>query len=390
MKASKDAQIKTQYILPSEKFSYASQIVNIFDGQIPVSVIPVSGMKVSCLNTKKDYILGEELGVGGEGAVYRVNNAKGIVCKIYKAERLMKAKIAKLRLMVSKKISDPGICWPIDIVTNKNGEPVGYIMPEAEGKVLQKFQNQYFLTQAFPKWKKADLVDLACTIAEKIKILHDRNVIIGDINTRNIMVKSSKEVFFVDCDSYQVEGFPCPVGTNEFIAKEILESGKRFDEFLRTIGNENFGVAVLFFTILMNGKHPYSSIGGADTVTNIKTMKFPYGFRSDTEFDLVIPRGNWKMIWEYMPERMRELFYNTFSIRGKFSREATRQSIDVWLDALQNYRRSLEKRKKKPENLIFPGLDKIDKKLAKKRKTPITMAINGNYTLDKYMGKKKR
>ena len=32
MKASKDAQIKTQYILPSEKFSYASQIINIFVG----------------------------------------------------------------------------------------------------------------------------------------------------------------------------------------------------------------------------------------------------------------------------------------------------------------------------------------------------------------------
>ena len=41
--------------------------------------------------------------------------------------------------------------------------------------------------------------------------LHERNIIMGDINALNILVVSPTEVYFVDTDSYQIEEFPCPV-----------------------------------------------------------------------------------------------------------------------------------------------------------------------------------
>lgn len=82
---------------------------------------------------------------------------------------------------------------------------------------------------------------LCITILKKLKYLHDRNVILGDINPNNILVVSPTEVYFVDTDSYQIEGFPCPVGTINFTAPEIQR--KDFSTFLRTIGNERFAVA---------------------------------------------------------------------------------------------------------------------------------------------------
>ena len=65
----------------------------------------------------------------------------------------------------------------------------------------------------------------------------------GDLNPTNIMVKFSEKVFFVDTDSYQIEDFPCPVGTPDYTAPEI-QNRKKYD-FLRSIGNENFAVATL-------------------------------------------------------------------------------------------------------------------------------------------------
>lgn len=97
---------------------------------------------------------------------------------------------------------------------------------------------------------------LCITILKKLKYLHDRNVILGDINPNNILVVSPTEVYFVDTDSYQIEGFPCPVGTINFTAPEIQR--KDFSTFLRTIGNERFAVATLLFMIMLPGKPPYS------------------------------------------------------------------------------------------------------------------------------------
>ena len=46
------------------------------------------------------------------------------------------------------------------------------------------------LKKYFPDWKKKDTVQLCLTILKKFKYLHDRNIILGDINYE------SKESYF--------------------------------------------------------------------------------------------------------------------------------------------------------------------------------------------------
>lgn len=93
------------------------------------------------------------------------------------------------------------------------------------------------LSKYFPQWNKIDTVQLCVTILQKLKYLHDRNVILGDINPYNILVVSPTEVYFVDTDSYQVEGFICPVGMPIFTAPELHKKNSQYG--LRTLGNEN-------------------------------------------------------------------------------------------------------------------------------------------------------
>ncbi len=166
-----------------------------------------------------------------------------------------------------------------------------------------------------------------------LKYLHDRNIILGDINPNNILVVSPSEVYFVDTDSYQIEGYPCPVGTINYTAPEIQR--KKFDTFLRTIGNEQFAVATLLFMIMLPGKPPYSLQGGENQIDNIINGDFAYASGERTNGKA--PEGVWRYIWSHLPRYLKDDFYETFRKGGLQSTENTRFSDDDWLRKFEHY-----------------------------------------------------
>ncbi|MEG0900216.1 MAG: hypothetical protein RSF40_10975 [Oscillospiraceae bacterium] len=240
-----------------EVFQICKSVTSLDDSRLVVTHIPTENEIV--YTSRGPIKLESKVAAGGEGIIYTTNTP--YVAKIYKKENNTKRKYEKIKLMISKEIECEGVCYPVATLYNSNKEFVGYMMQKAKGKELQKsiFIKPLFLKN-FPNWKKRDTVELCITILEKIKYLHDRNIVMGDINPANILVVSPKEVYFVDTDSYQVENFPCPVGTNNYTAPEIQR--KHFSDFLRTMGNENFAVATLLFMIMLPGKPPYSQHGG--------------------------------------------------------------------------------------------------------------------------------
>ena len=82
--------------------------------------------------------------------------------------------------------------------------------------------------------------------------------------------KEDKKVYLIDCDSYQVDSFPCPVGTQEFTPPEL--QGVDFRYRLRDVNNELFSLAVMLFTILMPGQKPYAAKDNGDIIENIKNL----------------------------------------------------------------------------------------------------------------------
>ena len=119
-------------------------------------------------------------------------------------------------------------------------------MPKASGYDLATsiFQPQLF-KQKFEKWSRIELTQFVINLFEAIQYLHDNNVLIGDINPNNIVVKDYDEFYILDTDSFQIDEFPCPVGTVAFTAPEI--QNRDFGTFLRTKSHEYFSLATLLF-----------------------------------------------------------------------------------------------------------------------------------------------
>lgn len=318
-----------------QPFALCSQPIREADTQKPVSHLPGSGDTVR-LADGAAALLGRQISAGGEGTIYELPGSQQ-VCKIYHREKLTQLKQRKIELMVSRRIERPGICWPSQTVSNAVGEFVGYSMPRATGQTMQSTMFvKPRLEQTFPLWTRVDLVNVAGTFIDHIEFLHRHNIIVGDINPMNLLVTSdSTKVWMVDTDSFQIEAFPCPVGTVNFTPTEI--QGRNYADFLRTKEHELFAVATMIFMILFPGKAPYSQQGGGSPADNIKSKHFPYRFYAQAGPSAPevsgedAPQGPWQYIWSHLPQNMRQAFFETFRDGTK------RTSVAQWTQLLLNY-----------------------------------------------------
>ena len=297
-----------------------------------------------------DVILKSQIGQrGGEGSVYKCD-IPNKVCKIYHNDKITKFRLAKLLKMQANKIKIKGVCWPEELLYIKNGAErqfCGYLMNEAKGHKLQtSVMNPMVIKDKFPSWNRKQLVELCISILEIVEQLHKSNIIIGDINANNILVADYNKVYFIDCDSFQIENYPCPVGTPYFTPRELQD--KKYHDFLRTKEHDMFAITTLFFIILFLGKPPYSAKGGTNPAENVKNGNFPYKFRDRKGED--VPEGPWKFIWNNLPRKMKEIFEDCFANNKK-------PSIRDLKRVLSLYRNGLEK--KYHSNELLPTKNKI-------------------------------
>ena len=317
---------------PIKKFSNSAKLVDLSKSEIiSVVTIPSNGDKVFD-KSGKSIMLGQEIGNGAEGIVYSVDDDS--VCKIYKEDKFTNLSHEKLKLMIGKQITNQSICWPSDIIYDESNNPVGYLMKKAEGVELHKrlFFGPKLIEARLPSWTKVDLVKVCLNILDAIRVLHLSNVLIGDLNGRNIMVCEDCSIYIVDTDSFQLEGYPCPMGQIAFTPPEIQK--KKFNTFLRTTGHENFAIATLIFMILMPGKPPYAKVDGGMITDNIRKAAFSYPYNKNLPKDP--PKGPWRFMWSHLPSKTKKLFYETFE-------EGVRFDCREWLDALKSYEYELEK-----------------------------------------------
>ena len=320
-------------------FHFCTQLTTTPDTMVTISELPKEGDLVYD-KVKTPIRLTEKISEGGEGCVYNTSKSGGAVAKIYFDKKLTSHKQSKIDALIASGLSIEGVCFPTAHLYNSKGAFVGYLMPKADGKKLDVsvFKGEGGMGRYFASWPRQDLVNLAISILTIIKKIHESGILIGDINGSNILVKSPTEVYFVDTDSFQINDYPCPVGTMEFAAPEI--QGKNYNSFLRTIGNENFAVAVLLFRLMMFGLNPYAQQGGAGIEHNIRTgdFSFPYKEKSNNK----IPKGDWCYFWSHLFFKLKEHFYFTFRKGETWFEEKKRPGVNVWLKDLFFYKKQLE------------------------------------------------
>lgn len=314
---------------------------------ISLRYMPNVGENVIGIKSRNIYQLTKQGESGGEGKIFEIKNEPNIVAKIYHKDKLTTNKLEKLTLMTSKNIAIDGVCWPIELIKNEKGEVLGYIMPKADGKTIQtQIMTKPALLRNFPNLDRKNLVELCMDFLFMVRKLHDLNIIIGDINPNNILINKRGILYFVDTDSYQVENYPCPVGTVNFTAPEI--QGKNYADFLRTKEHELFAVTTMLFMLLLPGKPPYAQQDGEEQSKNIRAMQFPYPF-SDKSTGKA-PEGPWRNIWSNLPYSVKECFYKTFS-------DNKRHTIEELINVMKKYYELLNKNH--ASNILFPDTLKI-------------------------------
>ena len=178
---------------------------------------------------------------GGEGAIYV---KRSTAYKLYTDPQraITQAKILELSVL-----SEPNIIRPIDVVIDRQNQPVGYSMRQV-GK-------SYALCQLFPRAFRLrnnltpeTTLNLVRKLQEGVRHVHTKSILIVDLNELNFLVSEDfAEIFFIDVDSYQTPSFPATV---------LMESVRDRHAHTFTVNSDWFSFAVVSFQMFV-GIHPF-------------------------------------------------------------------------------------------------------------------------------------
>ena len=289
---------------------------------------------------KNEIVLNDFIAEGGEGAVFTLQNCE-YVAKIYKPKRRTKKLKKKLNSMIENSIKSKNIAWPQYLLYNEKGHFVGFVMKRVPSNCMQightalMINNNDVRERFIPDWTREDLVKNALAIIRLFRILHSKGIIMGDINPSNIMInpKNSNEVYFVDCDSYQIGDYLCTVGTPIFTSPDYYKRCNMkpdYSRVKRAIEDEYYAIATLVFEILMNGQAPFSSKSTekSDIISDICNHKFAYRTKENTGADT--PDGPYRMIWNNLHYDCKSKFASIF-VENKVIND------DQWINSLTRY-----------------------------------------------------
>jgi len=207
--------------------------------------------------------IARKIGEGGEGAVFTTNEQRGVVAKLY-AQPLQRGQVAKLETMI--RAGDPTLAsvaaWPLALVY-EGVRPVGFTMPLLAGQhPLHDLVGPKRRQELFPDAHWNFLVHAALNLARAFEVLHARDVVVGDVNSNNVVVHRNAMTHLIDCDSFQIRAsgalYRCTVGVAEYQPPEF--QGKDLSRLDRLPQHDLFGLAVMIFQLLFVGKHPFAGV----------------------------------------------------------------------------------------------------------------------------------
>lgn len=292
--------------------------------------------------------LGQELGRGGEAAVYAVDADRNLVAKIYHRQ-VDAEKAEKLTRMVELK-SDRILslaAWPIGTLRSRNGNSFAGVLMRNVGssKDIHLLYNPKTRLRQFPS--KANwnfLIHTAGNVARAFSVIHEHGHVIGDVNQSNVRVlPESATVSLIDCDSFQISSrgryFLCDVGVPLYTPPELQD--KQFGTVIRTANHDNFGLAVLIFHLLVMGRHPFAGrfLGRGDMPIEKAIGEFRFAFAPDSQRTQMQPPPNCITL-AHLSLEVSTLFVAAFSPWGA---QNGRPKATEWVAALDSLGRQLKK-----------------------------------------------
>lgn len=267
----------------------------------------------------------KELRAGGEGKVY-LDRQHARLYKIFKKDD--HGKQDRLRTFVAPAFVDLAgtgkFGWPTALLQNERTGVVGYEMPFFDG-----FQPLEELLASDVGSANESSYLLCALLFQSIYLLHQRSVLVGDLQPKNILVRNSVNLKhgkaatlrdclrIIDVDSFQYvskgQQFLCDVGRPEYLSPRLLKAfhDKELERTVRSPDDDVFAALVISFQLLMGGFHPFVHIKAGRTVTarqGIEAMAFAY-----TRSDLNLPKNASRSAFRSLDATVRELFIKAFT-----------------------------------------------------------------------------
>ncbi len=302
--------------------------------------------------------LSQQLGRGGEGAVFDISGHANFVAKLYHQPPNAK-KQAKLGFMAANATASlfEYCAWPKDTLhLTKGGPVVGFFMPKVNAKVpIHTLYGPAQRKQDFPKAAWDFLLYTARNTAAAFETLHKHHHVLGDVNQGNVMVGHDSKVMLIDCDSYQVNEkgtlHLCEVGVSHFTPPE-LQGSTLFDRTQRTTNHDNFGLALLVFHLLFGGRHPYAGRplrNGVGDSLEEDIKAFRYAYAPDAKNRGTSPPPN-AIPLSLVSAEVQQMFVTAFTEPGA---KGQRPGAEQWLKVLDDARARL-KRCAQSKMHVFP------------------------------------
>ncbi|MBW8375984.1 hypothetical protein [Stenotrophomonas sp.] len=303
--------------------------------------------------------LGKQLGKGGEGTVFEVEGRPDSAAKIYLAA-ISTERADKLVAMAAVRTAalDQLTAWPTDVLRQSDGKVCGFVMANLRAsKDIHKLYSPKSRLADFPQADWRLVVRAALNTARAFSVLHQAGHLVGDVNHGGVRVSPDATVKLIDTDSFQISHqgrtFLCEVGVQDFTPPEL--HGKAFKQVTRTANHDNFGLAVLIFQMLMNGRHPFAGrySGPGDMPIEKAIPEFRYAYGRDTARTRMSPPPLSASPAAASPW-VSDLWERAFGTEG--AKPGGRPKAEDWVQALTKLEQHFKRCSSRPSHFYFNGL----------------------------------
>ncbi|MCO1658982.1 hypothetical protein [Pseudonocardia humida] len=216
--------------------------------------------------TDRTYRVGEPLDRDGGAVVNAVEPASSnLALKQYLPDTLQQRSDleARIQAMIDSppayragRSDLPSCAWPED-AAYVSGRFVGFVMPRVDTAGAVAVHD--VATSRAGTWRHR--VAVAESLARAVALLHDADVVLGDLPERNLLSWGDGWVTLLGCDRMQVvdpgsgRRFPCRAEPDGSRAPELMHAS--MGSTLRTSSSDIFSLAVRIHMLLLHGGHPF-------------------------------------------------------------------------------------------------------------------------------------
>ena len=308
----------------------------------------------------------DELGRGGEGAVYSVGSHPDLVAKIYHPNRRADEVISKLEVMINypPRTEDDQtghlfVAWPNHLLYDTAQDVIGFLMPKVEKThSLFEYYNPSLRRRTAPQIQYGNLCSVAKSLATALDRLHGSGYVVGDINESNAYITENEHVTLIDSDSFQITDYQTTpptiyrslVGKPEYTPPEL--QGVSFAQVDRNIHHDRFALAVVIYQLLMEGTHPFRGrFTGAGEPPKVESCISDGFFLHSASRTVPLRPMPAAVEWDTLHEDIRALFRKCFD-DGHTDPQARPAPRD-WVDALDEAMRDLKQCSRSASHFYF-------------------------------------